>query len=299
MYAVTGASGQLGQLVLGLLLEKLEAGSVVALARDPAKLASVADRGAHVRRVDYNAPETLTPALEGVDRLLFISSSDHGAVREAQHRAVISAAKAAGVKFVAYTSILHADTSPIGLAIDHRATEAALKASGLPYVLLRNGWYTENYVAQAQGAIANGVLLGSTGAGRISTASRLDYAQAAVAVLAGASTETRVYELAGDEALTLAEFAAVLAEMSGKPVVFQNLPETEYAAALEGNGFPPHIAALIADNSAKAASDTLFEDGRALSKLIGRPTTPMRQSVRHRLDGCLSSELSISLKSRS
>jgi NAD(P)H dehydrogenase (quinone) len=280
MYAVTGASGQLGQLVLGLLLEKLEAGSVVALARDPMKLARVADRGAHVRPFDYNAPATLAPALEGVERLLLVSSSDHGSVREAQHRAVLDAAKAAGVGFIAYTSILHADTSPIGLAIDHRATEAALKASGLPYVLLRNGWYTENYIAQAQGAIANGVLLGSTGAGRISTASRLDYAQAAAAVLASRSTETRTYELAGDEALTLAEFAAVLAEMSGKPVVFQNLPEAEYAAALEGNGFPPQIAALIADNSAKAASDTLFEDGRALSKLIGRPTTPMRQSVR-------------------
>jgi len=280
MYAVTGASGQLGRLVLNALLEKIEPGRIVALARDPAKLADVLDRGVSIRRFDYNAPETLEPALEGIERLLLISSSDHGPDREVQHRAVIDAAKAAGVAFIAYTSILHADTSPIGLAADHRVTEAALKASGLPHVLLRNGWYTENYVAQAEGAIANGVLLGSTGEGRISTATREDYAQAAATVLAGGAAATRVYELAGDEAFTLAEFAAALAEASGRPVVYRDLPEDGYRAALEGIGFPSHFAHLIADNSAKASTDTLYEHGRALSALLERPTTSMRQTLR-------------------
>ena len=282
-YAVTGASGQLGRLVLNILSEKVDPGSIVALARDPAKLSELSGRGIAVRRFDYDVPETLKLALDGVTRLLLISSSEHGPSRVAQHRAIIDSAKRAGVGFVAYTSILHADTSPIGLAVDHRATEAALKASGLAHALLRNGWYTENYIVQAQGAIANGVLLGSTGDGRISTASRLDYALAAATVLADASLGNRVYELAGDEAFTLSGFAAALASASGRPVVYRDLPEAEYANALEGIGFPPHVAHLIADNSAKAANGTLFDDGRALSKLIGRATTPMRESLRSAL----------------
>lgn len=279
MYAVTGASGQLGRLVLDTLLG--EGATVAALARDPAKLADLGDRSVSVRRFDYDAPDP--SALDGVERLLLISSSEHGSVREAQHRAVIDAAKAAGVGFIAYTSILHADASPIGLAIDHRATEAALMASGLPHVLLRNSWYTENYTAQAEGAIARGVLLGSTGAGRISAASRSDYAAAAALVLASASTETKTYELAGDEAFTLEEFAAVLAEASGKPVVYRDLPEADYRAALETVGLPPPLARLVADNSAKASGGALFDNGRALSRLLGRPTTPMRDTVSTRL----------------
>ena len=192
----------------------------------------------------------------------------------------VDAAKAAGVKFIAYTSILHADTNPLDLAVEHRATEEALKASGIPHAVLRNGWYTENFTAGAAPAIAHGVLLGSAGSGRTSAAARADYAAAAVAVLAGTSVATQVYELAGDEAFTQDELAAALAEFSGKPVVYRDLPEAEYGAALEQAGLPGPFAHILADSSAKTAGGALFDDSHVLSRLIGRPTTPWRQTVK-------------------
>ncbi len=283
MYAVTGASGQLGRLVVEDLIAKVDPGIVVALARDPARLADLAGRGVIVRAFDYNAAETLRSALDGVDRLLLISSNELGK-RELQHRAVIDAAKAAGVGFVAYTSILHADDSPLGLAAEHRATEAAIKGSGIPYALLRNGWYTENYTMGAATAIEHGAVIGSTGAGRISTATRADYAAAAAAVLLGNDRTSRTYELAGDAAFTLADYAAALAEASGKPVVYVDMPEDRYRAELEGAGLPGPLASMLADSSAKAAGGALFDDGRALSALIGRPTTPLAETVRKAVD---------------
>ncbi len=279
MYAVTGASGQLGRLVIDALIQKVAPGAVVALVRDPAKAAGAAEKGVQVRRFDYSRPETLVPALAGVERLLLISSSEVGQ-RAAQHQAVIDAAKAAGVKFIAYTSILHADTNPLDLAVEHRATEEALKASGLPHAVLRNGWYTENFTAGAAPAIAHGVLLGSAGSGRTSAAARADYAAAAATVLAGTSDATQVYELAGDEAFTQDELAAALAEFSGKPVVYRDLPEAEYGVALEQAGLPGPFAHILADSSAKTAGGALFDDSHVLSRLIGRPTTPWRQTVK-------------------
>lgn len=277
MYAITGASGQLGRLALDALLATVDPGQIVALVRDPAKLADLAARGVQVRAFDYDAPQTLAPALAGVERLLLISSSEVGK-RAPQHQAVIDAAKAAGVSFVAYTSILRADTSPLGLAVEHRATEAALQASGLTHALLRNGWYTENYVQSAPAALAHGTLLGSAGEGKISGASRSDYAAAAVKVLTGEAA-TRTYELAGDEAFTLAQFAAALAQIAGKPVSYADLPEADYAAALKGAGLPAPIAEMLAQSDAAAAQGALFDDGRVLSGLIGRPTTPFRETL--------------------
>lgn len=277
MYAVTGASGQLGRLVVEDLIARVDPGQVVALVRDPAKLADLADRGVQVRAFDYNAPETLPSALAGIDRLLLISSNDVGQ-RERQHRAVIDAAKAAGVGLIAYTSILHADDSPLGLAAEHRATEAAIKESGLPYALLRNGWYTENYTMGAAMAVEHGSVIGSTGSGRIATATRGDYAAGAAAALI--SGESRIYELAGDNAFTLADFAATLAQVSGKPVAYVDMPENDYRAALESVGLPAPLAHMLADSSAKAAGDALFDDGHALSTLIGRPTTPLIDTVK-------------------
>lgn len=284
MYGVTGASGQLGRLVLNALFERVEPGRVVGLVRDPAKLADIAARGAAVRPFDYSAPATLATALEGVERLLLISSSEVGQ-REGQHRAVIEAAKAAGVKFIVYTSILHADTSPLSLAVEHRATEAMLKESGIPHALLRNGWYTENYTAGAAPAIDHGVLLGSSGEGRVSAATRADYAEAAATILAGTSDATQVYELAGDDAFTQDEFAAALAEASGKPVTYRDLPEAEYGAVLEQAGVPGPFAKILADSSARSADGALFDDSRTLSGLIGRPTTPWRDTVKEALRG--------------
>jgi NAD(P)H dehydrogenase (quinone) len=277
MYAITGASGQLGRLALDALLQTVEPGQIVALVRNPAKLADAAARGVQVRTFDYDAPQTLGPALAGVERLLLISSSEVGQ-RARQHQAVIDAAKAAGVKFVAYTSILRADASPLGLAVEHRATEDALKASGLTHALLRNGWYTENYVQAAPAALAHGALLGSAGDGEISGASRADYAAAAVKVLTGEAA-TKTYELAGDEAFTLAQFAQALAEIAGKPVVYTNLPQADYAAALKAAGLPAPVADMLAQSDAAAAQGALFDDGHVLSGLIGRPTTPFRKTL--------------------
>jgi len=278
MYAVTGATGQLGRHVLDILLQSTPPTQVVALARDPARLADYAARGVIVRRFDYDAPQTLAPALEGVDRLLLISANEVGR-RAPQHRAVIEAAKAAGVSFIAYTSLLRADVSPLNLTAEHRVTEADLAASGLAHAVLRNGWYTENYVQSAPAALAHGALLGSARDGAISGASREDYAAAAAAVLTAAAPETKVYELAGDEAFTLAQFAQALSELAGKPVAYRDLPQSEYRAALEAAGLPAGFADLLAESDAKAADGALFDDGRVLSSLIGRPTTPFRETL--------------------
>lgn len=276
MYAVTGASGQLGRLVVEALLGKVAARDIVALVRNPESVADFAAKGVVVRVFDYDAPETLAPALAGVTRLLLISGNAVGS-RVPQHRAVIDAAKAAGVALIAYTSILHGQASPMALAAEHKATEDLLAASGLPTALLRNGWYTENYLMGAGPAIAHGVLLGSAGDGVISAASRADYAEAAAVVLTRGEAGT--FELAGDSGFTLAELAAALAEISGKPVAYQNLPQADYAKALEGAGLPAPFAAILADSDARAGEGALFDDSHTLSSLIGRPTTPWRETV--------------------
>lgn len=277
MYGVTGATGQLGRLAVDALLQKVPAGEVVPLVRDPAKAADLAARGVVVREADYNRPETLAPALAGVDRLLFISGSEVGK-RGEQHAAVVNAAKAAGVGLIAYTSILHAPASPIGLAVEHRATEKLLAESGVPHILLRNGWYTENYTRDLAPALAHGVLAGASGDARISPAPRADYAAAAVAALLGGKGGD-VHELAGDDSFTKAEFAAEVARKSGKPFVYKNLPEAEYAKVLEGAGLPGWLATMLAGSDAAIGSGTLFDDGKALSRLLGRPTTPWPQVV--------------------
>ena len=284
MYAVTGASGQLGRLVIDALLRTVAPSEVVALVRNPSKLADLAARGVVVRAFDYDAPATLVPALAGVDRLLLISSSEVGS-REAQHGAVIAAARTAGVGYIAYTSILHADANPMNLAIEHRATEAAIAASGLPHAFLRNGWYTENYVMSVAPAIEHGALIGSAGDGRVSSASREDYADAAAAVLVDGSVETRIFELAGDDAYTLTDFAAAIGDIAGRPVIYKDLPQDDYRGVLEGAGLPAPIADMLAESDAKAAQGSLFDDGRALSTLIGRPTTPWRTTLAAAIKG--------------
>lgn len=270
--AVSAATGQLGRLVLAGLEGRAD---VVALARDPAK---ASDLGFPVRAADYAKVETLVSALDGVARLLLISSSEVGH-RAAQHRNVIEAARAAGVGQVIYTSLLHADRSPLSLAEEHRDTEAALKASSLDHVILRNGWYTENYLGALPAALAHGALVGSAGTGRIASAARADYAAAAVAVLTGEGFAGRTLELAGDDAWTLADLAAEVSRQTGRTIPYHDLPQADYAAILEGAGLPAGLAAAIASWDVGASRDALFDDGRALSGLIGRPTTPLATSV--------------------
>ena len=278
MIAVTGASGQLGRLVMEGLLARVPAENIVAAVRNPAKVADLAARGVVVRTADYAKPETLDAAFAGVDRLLLISSSEVGG-RVPQHRNVIEAARRAGVGLVAYTSILHADTTPLGLGAEHRETEALLRASGLPHVLLRNGWYTENYLASLPAALQHGAFVGSAGQGRIASAARADYAAAAVAVLTGEGQAGKVYELAGDTAYTLAELAAEVSRQTGRQIGYADMPQAEFRNVLVGAGLPEPIADLLADSDAGAARGGLFDDGRQLSALIGRPTTPLSALV--------------------
>lgn len=279
MIAITGATGQLGQLVIEQLLKTVSGSQIVAIVRNPAKAESLSNQGINVRQADYTDQAAFTTALTGVDKLLLISSSEVGQ-REPQHKNVIRAAKAAGVKFIAYTSLLHADKSPLGLANEHVATEKALAESGIPYALLRNGWYTENYLASAPPALEHGVFIGAAGEGKIASATRADYAAAAAKVIAEEGHAGNVYELAGDNAWTLSELAAELSKQSGKPVTYQNLSEADFAAALKNVGLPAGLADMLADSDVGASKGGLFDDSRTLSKLIGRPTTSLAESVK-------------------
>ncbi|MFW5333023.1 SDR family oxidoreductase [Hydrogenophaga sp. ZJX-1] len=279
MIAITGATGQLGRLVIQNLLKTVPASEIVAAVRSPEKAADLAALGLQVRQADYTQPATLEAALQGVDKLLLISSSEVGQ-RAPQHAAVIAAAKKAGVKLLAYTSILRADSSPLGLAAEHKETETMLRDSGIPFVLLRNGWYTENYTGSVGAAVQHGAVMGSAKDGRIASAARADYAAAAAAVLTIEDQAGKVYELAGNTAYTLTDLAAEIARQSGKPVVYKDMPEAEYKAALMQVGLPEGFAALLADSDVGASKGGLFDDGHQLSQLIGRPTTPLANVVK-------------------
>ena len=278
MIVVTGATGQLGKLVVEELLKTVPASEIVAAVRDPQKAQDMVSRGVQVRQADYSKPESLAAAFAGADRVLLISSSEVGQ-RVAQHQAVADAARAAGVKLLVYTSILNADSSALLLSKEHKATEAYLRSSGVPFTLLRNGWYTENHTAALAPAVEHGAVLGAAKDGRFATATRADYAAAAAAVLTGKGHENKVYELGGDKPYTLAELAAEVARQTGKPVVYKDLPQAEYAKALTGFGLPDGLAGAIADADAGASRGELDTQSHDLSKLIGRPTTPLRQAV--------------------
>lgn len=279
MIAITGATGQLGQHVIETLLKTVPASQIVAIVRNPAKATALSQQGITVRQADYSDEAAFTTALQGIDKLLLISSSEVGQ-RAPQHRNVINAAKAAHVKFIAYTSLLHADRSPLGLADEHVATEKMLAQSGIAYALLRNGWYTENYLASAPAALEHGVFIGAAGEGKIASATRADYAAAAARVISEDGHAGKIYELAGDAGWTLSQLAAELAKQSGKKVVYQNLSEADFAAALKGAGLPAGLADMLADSDVGASKGGLFDDSHTLSKLIGRLTTSLADSVK-------------------
>lgn len=278
MIVVTGASGQLGRLVIQSLLQTVPAAGIVAAVRQPAAVADLAALGVQVRQADYAQPATLDAAFQGATKVLLISSSALGE-RVAQHGNVIDAARRAGVALLAYTSLLHADTSPLGLAAEHTATEALLRASGVPHVVLRNGWYTENYLASLPAVLQHGAVIGSAGEGRIASAARADYAAAAAAALTRDDQAGLVHELAGDTSYTLAEFAAEVGRQTGRAIPYVNLPEADYRGALLGAGLPEPIAQLLADSDVGASKGGLFDDGHRLSALIGRPTATLAAMV--------------------
>lgn len=279
MIAITGATGKLGRLVIESLLSKTEASNLVALVRNPQAADDLKALGLQVRQADYDKPETFTTALEGVTKLLLISGSEVGK-RAQQHQAVIDAAKAAKLELFVYTSLLHADTSKMMLADEHKVTEAAIKAAELPAVILRNGWYTENYVESVGGVLHAGAVAGAAKNGVMNTAARKDYAEAAAVVLTSAQPEIgRVYELAGDKGFTLAQYAAEIAKQTGKTINYAPMSQTEFNDMLVGVGLPEGLAAMLADSEANAAEGSLADNSGDLSALIGRPTTPLAETL--------------------
>lgn len=282
MITVTGATGQLGRHVIDALLARMPAGEVTAAVRDTAKAADLAAKGVRVVAGDYNKPEGLGQAFKGTDRLLIISGNEFGQ-RVEQYERLIAAAKAAGVKFIAYTSIINGDGNPMYLGADHKVAERLIAASGIPHAFLRNSWYNENYTTSIQGGAAHGAFIGASGSGRISAAARRDYAEAAAVVIAGAKTGT--FELGGSESFTLADLAGLIGTATGKTVGYHDLPPAEYAAQLKGYGVPEGMADALADSDRYAAEGWLFTESKDLETLIERKITPMADTVKAVLAG--------------
>lgn len=277
---VTGATGQLGRHVIEALLERnVLPRDIVATGRSIDKLADLAGQGVQIRAIDYSDTTSVAAALKGARRVLLISGTDIGQ-RVEQHRTVIDAAKAEGVELLAYTSIANADTTGMKLAAEHQATEAVLRKSGVPFVLLRNGWYLENYTDQLPGTLAQGALAGSAGDGKVSGAARADYAHAAAAVLVADGQAGKVYELGGDEAFTMADLAAEITAATGKDITYNNLPAEDYAGLLESVGVPGAFAEILADSDLGIARGDLLVSTGDLRKLIGRPATSLAEAVR-------------------
>ena len=275
--AVTAATGQLGTLVVRALTGRGH--HVVAVVRDPAKAAGLAADGVEVRVADYTDRPALEAAFAGVDRLLFISGSEAGQ-RVPQHTNVVEAATAAGVGHLVCTSATRADDTPLVLAPEHKVTEELIRASGIPATVLRNNWYTENYAGEVGQAAGSGVLLGSAGEGRVASASRQDYADAAVAVLTGEGHEGAVYELGGDVAWTMPDLAAAIAEITGRPVQYRDVSQAEHVAALVAAGLDEGTAGFVAALDHNIAEGALGEVTGDLHRLIGRPTTPLVEGLR-------------------
>jgi NAD(P)H dehydrogenase (quinone) len=279
LIAVTGATGHLGRLVIETLLaENTPANRIVAVVRNPQKAADFAERGVQVRSADYTQPETLGAAFEGVERLLLVSSNEVGQ-RFSQHKNAVEAARQAGVKFIAYTSITKADVSAMQLAAEHRATEQIIRDSGIPFTFLRNSWYFENYTDQLSSTLEHGAVLGSAGDGRVSAASRADYAAAAAAVLIASDVENKVYELGGDAAFTLSELAAEISKQTKREIVYRDLPVEQFAQALIGAGLPEPMAHVFADADLGLKRGDLRGESGDLSRLAGRPTTTLADAV--------------------
>ena len=273
---LTGATGQLGQLVVQKLKDKNPDAKLVALVRNPDKAKPL---GIEAKAFDYEQPEALPKALEDIDRLVFISGSEIGK-RETQHKNVINAAKQAQVKQIAYTSLLHADTSSMILAPEHLATEKMLQDSGIPHTILRNGWYTENYTAGLKQAVEQGAIIGSAGDGKISSATREDYAEAIAETIINDDHTGKTYELAGDQTYTMQDLAAEVSKQTGKNIEFVNLPEAEYAQKLQEIGLPEGMAKAFASLDYSASKNDLHDESGELARLINRPTTSLSQAVK-------------------
>ena len=277
--AITGATGQLGNLVIEQLLQLTAAQNIVALVRKIDKAEHFKVQGIEPREFDYDRPETLVPALLGIDKLLLISANEIGR-RTPQHQAVIDAAKVAGVPYLAYTSLLRADTSPLGLAQEHRETEKLIQDSGITYTFLRNNWYSENYLAGVAHTIEIGTLFGAAKDGRISSASRIDYAEAAAKVLTSTGHENKTYELAGSESFTKANLAQFISQAAHKPVIYQNLSADDLRQGLIQASLPTHLIDVIVDADVQTAKGAMYSDSKDLEQLIGHKTTSIQDAIK-------------------
>ena len=277
MIVVTGATGKLGRLVIEGLLLRMPAAEITAAVRDPGRAADFAERGVGVRRADYDEPDTLDAAIEGADRVLLISSNNPQR-SVAQHAAVIDAVKRAGVALLAYTSLWHADTATALPAAPHRETEPLIRAAGVPFTMLRNNLYTEQFAPQVRQAAASGTLIG-TGQGRVASATHADYAAAAVAVLTGDGHEGKVYELGGDTSWSLPELAAEISRAAGRDVMYQDVPPEQYRELLIAAGLPPMVAGAALDTRRAIAEGEFAGTSAVLSGLIGRQTTLLADAV--------------------
>ncbi|MFJ6415314.1 SDR family oxidoreductase [Paeniglutamicibacter sp. NPDC091659] len=278
---ITGATGQLGRLVVESLLERnVPAGKIVAAGRNAAKLEELAGLGVRTRTLDYSDPVSVREAMTGVDKVLLVSGNEPGSQRVPQHLNVIEAAKDAGVELLAYTSIANADTSTMALAADHQATEKALRGSGVPFAMLRNGWYLENYTDQLGGYLQHGSVFGSAAAGRVSAATRADLAEAAAAILLAEDQAGTVHELGGDEAISLEDLAREVSAATGQSVTYQDLPEADFARLLVGAGVPEPFARILADSDRGISRGELLVPGNDLATALGRPATTLGEAVR-------------------
>jgi len=277
--AITGAAGQLGRLVVDELKRQMDDLGIVAIVRSAPK---AQDLGVEIKVADYDVPDAMEKALIGIDRLLLISGSEVGK-RITQHSNIIQAANKAGVKWIVYTSLLHADRSSLSLADEHVATENLLKTSGIPHTILRNGWYTENYTGSVHAAVNAGALLGSAGEGKISAAARIDYAVAAARVISNDAYIGKTFELSGDLYFTLADLAAEVSKQTGKNIIYRNLSEQEYVETLLGFGIPDQLAYAIAGWDVSASKGDLFNQGHDMSDIIGRDTTSLSESIKNAL----------------
>jgi NAD(P)H dehydrogenase (quinone) len=282
MIAITGANGQLGTLVVQHLLEKLPPEQIVAAVRTPKENATLRKLGVDVREADYDRPETLRTALSGAEKVLLISAVVPGQ-RLRQHKAVIDAAREVGVSFLAYTSMLKAESSSHILAAEHRATEQYLAASGMPYAFLRNAWYLENHTGVIGAALEHGALVGCAGEGRFASASREDLAAGAVAVLTGTETPGQTYELAGDASFSMREYAQELSRQTGRSIVYNDMEPTAYTSLLTSFGLPPMIVDVIVDADLKSQRGDFDSSSRTLSQLLGRPTTTLSEAIEQTL----------------
>lgn len=277
--AITGATRQLGNLVIEQLLQLTAAQNIVALVRKIDKAEHFKVQGIEPREFDYDRPETLVPALLGIDKLLLISANEIGR-RTPQHQAVIDAAKVAGVPYLAYTSLLRADTSPLGLAQEHRETEKLIQDSGITYTFLRNNWYSENYLAGVAHTIEIGTLFGAAQDGRISSASRIDYAEAAAKVLTSTGHENKTYELAGSESFSLSDLATFIGQAVNKDIIYQNLSAEEYTQGLTQAGLPAGLVDVIVDADIQTIQGAMYSDSKDLEQLIGHKTTSIQDAIK-------------------